>query len=469
MDESFTEKTLWEQEQAILTKVKEKNPELFIAQKQGGKDLLERIGITIPLLSKLPVGCLKYSPFDFIVEEIQTNGNVVTIDESKDHRAQLPSGTGTVYADLIKVGISTLDAIERIAETLHSDIKKIGYAGIKDAGALTAQRISIRGSTLDTVRSLTMPDIVLRNIEEGKGAITVGDLTGNRFTILVRTEDEIDTAQFQKQIEVINTNGILNFYGPQRFGSPRFISHKLGRLLWRGDFEGVVKLYLTEQSSFEWPYVASIRKTASASFGDWDKMSDTMKELPYTFRLEQILLKELTGNTSPNIYREALSKIPSQIKLWFYSYGSHLVNTLLSAIATSNIEVPKTIPLPLSRDKEVFHTYEPLLERDGTKNFIKHLRAFPFIYLGGKSTEIQTKVYPKIHLYNTVPGGIAISFDLPKGAYATTVLMFLFDLVSCSPITPKWLNADYYDTKELLETGSLAKLYKEFRDRVIDN
>ena len=91
-----------------------------------------------------PVGYLKLYPQDFVVEEISKEGTVRTIDLGDD--SALMDGEGsTYYADLVKMGISTLEAKEQLAHALHIDEKNIGYAGIKDKLALTSQVISIRG------------------------------------------------------------------------------------------------------------------------------------------------------------------------------------------------------------------------------------------------------------------------------------------------------------------------------------
>src|SRR4051794_34354944 len=59
-----------------------------------------------------------------------------------------PSGAGEhVYCEIQKVGLTTFDAINRIADALGVSSRDIGYAGLKDARAITRQILSIVGTT----------------------------------------------------------------------------------------------------------------------------------------------------------------------------------------------------------------------------------------------------------------------------------------------------------------------------------
>src|SRR5689334_25352268 len=66
-----------------------------------------------------------------------------------------PSGSGEhVYAEIQKVGLTTFEAVKRIADALRVPTGDIGYAGLKDARAVTRQVISVRGTTEQAVMAL---------------------------------------------------------------------------------------------------------------------------------------------------------------------------------------------------------------------------------------------------------------------------------------------------------------------------
>src|SRR5580693_9436627 len=82
-------------------------------------------------------GSIKQRPEDFFVQEIPLYE---------------PSGEGEhVFCEIQKTGLSTFDAIDRIAAALNISTRDIGYAGLKDAKAISRQILSIWGATEDEV------------------------------------------------------------------------------------------------------------------------------------------------------------------------------------------------------------------------------------------------------------------------------------------------------------------------------
>jgi tRNA pseudouridine13 synthase len=90
-------------------------------------------------------GVIKQRPEDFFVQELP---------------AYEPSGSGEhVYAEVQKIGLTTFDAINRLAGALGISSRDIGYAGLKDARAIARQIFSIPGTTEQKVMSLQLPGI----------------------------------------------------------------------------------------------------------------------------------------------------------------------------------------------------------------------------------------------------------------------------------------------------------------------
>ena len=82
-------------------------------------------------------GSIKDRPEDFFVQEMPLYE---------------PSGEGEhVYTEIQKVGLTTFAAIDRIARTHNVHPRDIGYAGLKDARAITRQVISIPRVTEEAV------------------------------------------------------------------------------------------------------------------------------------------------------------------------------------------------------------------------------------------------------------------------------------------------------------------------------
>lgn len=442
---------------------RKKKPELFTLDPAKTGDLMERIGIT-GQPKGLPEGYMRFSPLDFLVEEIDGTGKVVEISTTPADGIQTDAYTGTVWGDLVKTMISTLDGAQRVADALRVGIDKVRYAGIKDAVAVTAQRISIRGVKIDSVRSAKIPNVLLKNLFEGKGAMNIGDLKGNRFTLFVRTGPDFDEDIVRSHLAILADEGVINYYGEQRFGSPRFLAHVFGLHMFRGDFEGAVKAYLCMPSTFEVPYIAEIRARATAKYGDWQAMLREFERLPYTFRYEIVMLRELMLPRGADKWVSTLEAVSQQAGLWAYAYASYLTNVLLSDFALRKVAPPAEVPLLLSQDADVAQLYWQWLEVDGATEYATHLQRLPFIMFG-KSPAITSKVKATVLGFKVVPDGVAVSFELPKAAYATTILRNLFSIRGGLPL-PAWLKKTEYDTKELLGTGSLADVRKLFAKEI---
>src|ERR1700704_5706089 len=85
-------------------------------------------------------GVIKERPEDFFVQELPLYE---------------PSGEGEhVYCEIQKIGLTTFEAIHRLSDALGVAQRDIGYAGMKDAQAVTRQLFSIWGTTEQAVMDL---------------------------------------------------------------------------------------------------------------------------------------------------------------------------------------------------------------------------------------------------------------------------------------------------------------------------
>ncbi|MBI4598606.1 tRNA pseudouridine(13) synthase TruD [Candidatus Uhrbacteria bacterium] len=457
---SLSDNKLWEQEQQFLKQEQQKSPELFVNEKKTPDQLLERIGI-LSYPKDLPKGYIKYSPLDFIVEEIQTDGTVVTVDgDAAEHS---PEGNAVIHADLIKLGISTSDAVQRISEALHLGPRQIGYAGTKDAMALTGQRISIQGASPDAIGSLSLDQLFLKNLKGSNGSIQGGDLKGNRFTLFIRTEDRFDQEAFTKRVEKAGAEGIPNYVGSQRFGAPRFLAHAFGMHVLRGETKAAVEKWLTKTSPFELPYFGRVREGWKTRFGNWEAMQADIRELPHTFQVESLLLEALKGQAGGNVFGKAVSALPQQIGTCLQAYGNYLVNAVLSEAEAAGRRLPETIPLLMSQNPEAKAFYALWLKQHGTENYLERMREYGLGNALGKLSTIPSRIYPEMRGCQFLSEGVILSFDLPKWApYATTVLMALFDVTTEKP-APDWVKTTEIDTKTVLQIGSLDGVRNRFQ------
>lgn len=177
------------------------------------------------LTDSLPAigGTLKTIPADFFVEEIP-------LYES--------SGEGThTYAFIQKKNITTQDMIEHIARELGVRKMDVGYAGRKDARAVTRQWISIEHIQPEKLAALSSKNIKILDIRQHTNKLKVGHLRGNRFVIRLRnlTVPMSEAVSICRDgMDILSARGVPNYFGTQRFGY-RGDSHLLGYAVVKND------------------------------------------------------------------------------------------------------------------------------------------------------------------------------------------------------------------------------------------
>jgi tRNA pseudouridine13 synthase len=177
-------------------------------------------------------GVIKQRPEDFVVEELPLYP---------------PSGEGThVYALIEKTQLTTHDAVARIAAAMGVRRVDVGYAGRKDAQAITRQWISIEHIDPDKLASLDRPQLKVLKIDRHGNKLKVGHLAGNRFilrmrNLLVPAKQAEQTAR--AIMDVLIRRGAPNYFGPQRFGG-RGNSSQLGWALIDNNAQEFCRLFL---------------------------------------------------------------------------------------------------------------------------------------------------------------------------------------------------------------------------------
>ncbi len=447
---------LFKRQKEFLDRLQKEQPQLFLSDKNYSEEVaLPKIGIT-DLDLRRSEGYLRLLPQDFIVEEVRSERDRSLI-ESIENNNQPTNDQTTIFADLIKIGISTPEAVSRIAKELNIKPEKIGYAGLKDSQALTSQRIALPSVRLENLLNIKKEGYLLSNFSFSKGTISKGGLFGNAFTILVRTDKETDFDFLMEKKERLDREGFLNYYHTQRFAVPRLNNFILGLDIIKGNYQEAIKGYLTLSGEFDTNIIKLVRQQALENFGDWKKIQEIYSVMPYTFQNEMRIAHYLEKN--PENYIGALYEVKDQTTLWVYAYGSLLFNKYLS---DHKNELPEELPLIFSDRLEDIKLYEKYLSEDRLNSF-EGLKPFKFFQI--KHRTVPTRIYPKETVFKKIDSGIATHFLLDKGAYATTYLTNFFKLVQGLPL-PTWINQEEVDTKNELKIGSAQKTLELLKDYI---
>jgi tRNA pseudouridine13 synthase len=385
---------------------------------------------------------LKQLPVDFIVEEIPG----FELSSGKDEH--------TVFM-LEKQGVDTFDAIRRIAQRLRISLFEIGYAGLKDKHALARQYVSI--PTKYNVQGLKMDSVVLTLVGYSRKKIKIGDLAGNRFTIVVRDVKESELADISQRAETIVTSGVPNYFDSQRFGSviDRIF---IGKEVVLKNYEKAVKQYLTAYQKTETKKIKDEKRKILSQWNDLVGVRVYNKAFA-------IVIKEYIKTKD---WRAAYRKIPAHLReMYVNAYQSFLWNECVKEILKNSVEKKKLYPVEyvigaflfyanLSEDemKKIPGTFQTISEsvtlsdveqrivdrvliKEGltladfaieseTGNFFKTrarqvlLTPDDFMISEPKKDELNSKG-------NTMRYKIQVSFSLPKGCYATIVTKRLFN------------------------------------------
>lgn len=151
-------------------------------------------------------GVLRATWDDFRVEEIA---------------AYAPSGEGDhTFVTFEKRGLTTPEAVERLARAVGVHPRDAGYAGMKDRHAVTVQTASFPGGDAARFASLTLEGITVLSATPHRHKLRTGHLRGNRFVLRLRevADPASALARCEAVAEMLRARGVANYYGAQRFG-----------------------------------------------------------------------------------------------------------------------------------------------------------------------------------------------------------------------------------------------------------
>jgi len=410
-------------------------------------------------------GKIRVFPKDFVVKETLINGSVACDNVQLDR-----SGEGEhLVCVLKKEKWDTLLAIREIARNLKVGLRRIRFAGIKDKDALTYQFISIWNISPTEVRRLRINGIELIPFAFSRKPISINELLGNYFHITIRDieNEAIDLVRYTSY-EMMELGGAPNFFGHQRFGIRRPVTHLVGRCIIRGEFEEAVKTYLA-YSKFEAPRVRYARRALSE---DWD-FERAIQNFPKNLIFERTILRKLSVRQD---FVGALRGVPNRlVRLFVQAYQSYLFNRILSrrirlgipineaqigdyVVKTNENSLPSD-EITTTNESNIMHVNSEL--KSGKASLVIPLMGFNTVFSGGVQGEIERKVLEeeKIELKDFLikempelsqvggfrtavapighlnfseifkdkqdafsPGALLLNFDLLKGSYATIVL-----------------------------------------------
>jgi len=362
-------------------------------------------------------GKIRIEPEDFQVSELIS-------DKAKN---SIKEENGYAVYKLKKKKIDTNHALSGIFRKKGIRLKSLG---LKDASAITEQFVC-SGNKGIGIDNFSSNKYSLEKLGFVKKPLSKKDMVGNHFKIKI-SESENNLESFAE------IDKILNFYGYQRFGSKRPVTHLIGRAILHRDFKKAVGLILSFRSVFDSKENNEIREKLS----DKSNYKQYFDKVPLPMDIERIVLKEMIE------HGEAIRAIRairvSMRRFYVQAYQSFIFNQSLSSAFLDGENLFESQSGDVCFDKNgIIGKYVKGMDQNLALPFVgySYYKKTRFDYQISKVLE-QEEISPKdffikemqevsseggfrqaaIHCSNYSLHGNVVEFSLSRGSFATILL-----------------------------------------------
>lgn len=384
---------------------------------------------------------IKHRPEDFRVRELLAEGYM---KESGRHR---------VYT-VKKRKRTSLEAAAVLAELAGCPVSEVGMAGLKDRQGVTIQYMSVPVKKPVWLEEL---DLVIQPEGFADEPLESRHSQGNAFEVRLRGLTQKELTELEPELESVRSHGVINYFGEQRFGNLRFGQGWIARELALGKHEKALEQLLCSQSDQDDDSHARFKNAWRKCWGDWRRCRDIAGSAGAHHSVFEHLIK------NPADFAGAFRYVSSRLRLiHLYAWQSHLWNrTVASWVRETHprkesfwvetLEGRLVFPrgklaedasfqnrwmLPGPRLEDVknprqHELYVKALELEGLKPEQFSIEGISGFQLKGEERELvilPRRLRSEEAGRDTEQGLIdaKLSFELPRGAYATMLLARLF-------------------------------------------
>ena len=336
-----------------------------------------------------------------------------------------------------------IDSKHAVIEIKKQSGLKLRIMGIKDAKAETSQYASSE-QTKNLPKYITTPKTKLNLLGFLRISLSKSALIGNSFKIKINQTSDNNIQPF-----LLELNKIANFYGLQRFGSERMVTHLVGKALLERNYNKAIEYLLSYTTKYDSKFSKEIREQSR----DPNNYQKLIKIMPKGMDLERLILYALVeGKDSIAVLRS----VPINIRrLFVQAYQSYVFNKCLSNALLCNEDIQKCKDGDLCFEIErplVFGKIRKFREGiDSNNDVMPAIRLVGYNYQPGKSrfdhitkrilsdeNILPSYFYLKELQELSLQMGfrqtllccsefshfdmLDLSFKLPKGSYATVLL-----------------------------------------------
>jgi tRNA pseudouridine13 synthase len=279
-----------------------------------------------------------------------------------------------------------------LSRTLGIDRRDIGMAGLKDRLAITRQWVSVPRACEARLAEVESDHVRVLDSARHRNKLKTGHLHGNRFVITVEGVADGDLARAEQIRDRLLSLGVANYYGEQRFGRDEE-TLRLGLALLKGE---------TSERSIPFSRRKFLTRLAISAVQSW--------------LFNQVLAERL---------RDGL-------------LHSALAGDVLQVCASGGLFVCEEPAVDQARcdQREVVITgpmFGETMKQPLEEAFAREQRVLKTSGITGENWNFWNRLAPgarramvihlsELSLAQRAPESIELSFALPSGAYATSVL-----------------------------------------------
>ena len=263
------------------------------------------------------IGITVYSTdFNGIGGKIRVEPEDFQVTELISQRAQNSINDQEGYA-VYKLKKKKIDTTHALSDVFRKKGIRLKALGLKDASAITEQFVC-SGNKGKPIENFSTNKYSLEKIGFVKKPLSKKDMISNHFKIKI-------SDCFDGLSSFTEYDKILNFYGYQRFGSKRPVTHLIGKAILQRDFKKAVDFILFFTSPYDSKENTEIREKLS----DKENYEKYFDQVPYQMDIERIVLKEMIEHG--DALRAIRSIHISLRRFYIQAYQSFLFNQSLSS------------------------------------------------------------------------------------------------------------------------------------------
>jgi tRNA pseudouridine13 synthase len=263
------------------------------------------------------IGISVYSTkFEGIGGKIRSESEDFEVSEVISEKSQKLISEQNGYA-VYKLKKKNIDTNHALSDIFRKKGLRLKALGLKDASAVTEQFVcsNNKGRSIDDYTSVKYS---LKKIGFVSKPLSKKDMIGNHFKIKIN-DCKNNLSEFREY------DKILNFYGYQRFGSKRAVTHLIGKAILQKDFDKAVDLVLSFRSPFDSKENNEIREKLTDK-SNFEKYFD---QVPPQMDIERLVLREMITSDDS---QKSIRQIPLSLRRFYIqAYQSFLFNQTLSS------------------------------------------------------------------------------------------------------------------------------------------